>query len=146
MGAVILSPIIVVVSLLSHQIQPIEAQSAIPKVSASTPAPQFPTLPHNEPKELTTQELICKYFGDECRLATAVFTAESGLRADAVGDTNTPYPSCGIAQIRILPTRGITCDEMKQKEHNIEYAKYLRDKAGWRAWSAFKNQSYKRYY
>lgn len=97
----------------------------------------------SQPK--TVVQIIEEQFGPESRLALAVFKAESGLDPQAVGDANTPYPSCGVAQIRILPERRITCDEMKDINHNIEYAKYLRDRKGWNVWTSYRTGNYKRY-
>lgn len=85
-------------------------------------------------------------FGSEATLAKTVFKNESGLRCEAIGDTNLTYvkngitygASYGIAQIRYLPGRP-TPEQLKDCKFNIQYAKQLRDKQGWTIWSAYKN-------
>jgi hypothetical protein len=94
------------------------------------------------PRVESVEDMITRYFGKDAKVAIAVAKAESGLRADALGDTNTKYPSAGIFQIRLLPERQITKEQMFSAEHNIEYAKMLFDKSGWKPWSAYNNGAY----
>jgi len=91
------------------------------------------------------EDKIKRIFPEDWRMAIAIFKAESGLRADAKGDTNTPYPSIGVAQIRMLPERGLNEEDLKDPEYNLQYARLLKDKSGWYPWSCYKNGSYKKY-
>ena len=102
--------------------QPMKAQVAEPQ---STPA---------EPSKVDVEQLIRKYFGDDADTAIKVARCESGLNPLAEGDTNTPYHSIGVFQIRLLPDRGLTVEEMQDPENNIAYAKMLYDKSGWKPW------------
>ena len=108
-----------------------------------------PTL---APKKTPVTDLICSYFGDECATAVAVFTAESQLSCNAVGDGHLTYvhgervygASYGIAQIRYLPGRPdpsllVDC------EYNIRYAHSMWQREGWRPWSAYTTGAYRRY-
>jgi hypothetical protein len=117
-----------------------------------------PTLEDTTPREyrehnlnlkdippVTIEDKITKAFGKDAKMAIAIAKAESGLRSDAIGDTNTKYSSIGIFQIRLLPERNITKEQMIDSDHNIEYAKMLFDKSGWNPWSAYRNGSYKKY-
>lgn len=101
------------------------------------------------PRETTaresTEQLIERYFGNDAKTALAIAKAESGLNPTALGDTNTKYPSAGVFQIRLLPERGITKEQMFDIEHNVEYAKMLYDKYGWSCWSVFNNGSFKKF-
>jgi len=95
-----------------------------------------------EPKE-SIEDMIKRIFPEDWQLATAIFKAESGLRADAKGDTNTPYPSIGIAQIRMLPERELDEEWLKVPENNLLYARHLKDLHSWKPWSAFTSGKYK---
>lgn len=108
------------------------------------------TIPHAGD---TTENLLRWNFGSEASLAKAVFKSESGLRCEAVGDTDLQFTrngivygaSYGIAQIRYLPGRP-TPDQLKDCKFAITYAKQLRDKqGGFQAWSAYSNGSYKKF-
>lgn len=90
-------------------------------------------------------EIIRKYFPENTSIATAIAKAESGLNPEALGDTNTKYPSAGIFQIRLLPNRGITKEQMFQVEENVKYARKLYESSGWNPWSVWKNGSYEKY-
>ena len=101
-----------------------------------------------EEAEETTESIedrIKRIFPEDWELATAIFKAESGLNPDAKGDTNTAYPSIGIAQIRMLPSRGLNEADLYDPEYNLNYARQLKDHSGWFPWSAYKNGSYRKY-
>lgn len=91
------------------------------------------------------EDLFVKNFGSEAETMRAICKAESGLDTNAIGDTNTKYPSVGLCQIRLLPERQITMEQMKIPEENLKYAKLLYDKYGWKPWSAWKDGSYLKY-
>ena len=98
-------------------------------------------------KETTesVEDKIKRIFPEDWELATAIFKAESGLRADAKGDTNTAYPSIGIAQIRMLPERGLNENDLYDVEYNLQYARHLKDIHGWTPWSAYVSGAYKKF-
>jgi hypothetical protein len=84
----------------------------------------------------TIEDKIRKVFGKEADNALKIVACESGGNPTALGDTNTKYPSAGLFQIRLLPERGITKEQMFNVDENINYAKMLFDKTGtWRHWS-----------
>lgn len=112
----------------------------IRKYVEPAPAPETPA-----PTE-TIEDRIKRIFPEDWRLATAIFKAESGLNPQAVGDTNTPYHSIGIAQIRMLPSRGLDKEQLKDPEYNLRYARMLKDAGGWSHWSCWKSGAYLKYY
>ena len=78
---------------------------------------------------------------DECNLAIAVFTVESGLRANAVGDHG---GSLGIAQINHVHWYKVSCS-LLEVECNIRLAKQIRDNSGWGAWTVYRTGAYLQY-
>ena len=113
------------------------------KEGATSPLPTeiLPT-PIEESKPSDVVQLIKDKFGKDWEMALKIADCESGLTPDAIGD-NYPIkgqviPSVGVFQIRLLPERGLTEEEMKNPEHNVEYAKMLFDKSGWTPWSCFR--------
>jgi hypothetical protein len=105
------------------------------------------------------QNLIYEYFKTEYRTSLAIFTAESGLRADAQGfncryggvsqacragdEGRAVSTDCGIAQINV---QGKTCPpELFNPRHNLEVARAKYEQSNWKPWSAFKNKSYLTY-
>lgn len=85
--------------------------------------------------------------------AVAIAKAESGLRADAVGDGHITFwengvlkgMSCGVFQIRVIGNRP-DCETLKNPDFNIEYAAGMYEAQGhFGAWSAFTNSSYLRH-
>jgi hypothetical protein len=129
---------------------------------AGTPLVELTTYLFNKPVEdsqvnvphaqETIDNLLRWTFGSEAKVARAVFRAESGLRCNAEGDGHLTYQkngitfggSYGIAQIRYLPGRP-TPSQLKDCKFNIQYAKLIRDRSGWNAWSSFKSGAYKKY-
>ena len=83
---------------------------------------------------------IAKYDWD-IKTAIAIAKAESGLRNEATGDTNTKYPSVGIFQIRLLPGRPSEI-QLRDYKFNISYAYQMYKNSGWKPWSAWLNKSY----
>ena len=99
---------------------------------------------HAEKKE-SIEDMIKRIFPEDWELATAIFKAESGLNPNAKGDTNTAYPSIGVAQIRMLPERGLNEQDLYNAEYNLQYARHLKDLHGWKIWSAFSTGKYKQF-
>lgn len=101
---------------------------------------------------LTVEEKICAVFGEDCKTMIAIFKAESGLKADAIG-YNCMYEGksavckpedrhlawsvdCGIAQIN---HRGKVCPaELLEVNNNLEVGKKILNTQGLMAWSSFK--------
>ena len=119
-------------------VEPTKVQEMVESAKAESPKPKVVT-------ELTIEQKIEIAFGKDASVALAIAKAESGLRADAVGDTNTKYHSIGLFQIRLLPGRGITEEQMKNPDENIKYAKEMHERQGWKPWSPFNNKSYLKY-
>lgn len=98
------------------------------------------------------EALIREVFAEEAEIAIAIAKSESGLRADAVGDIPIQFVhegkvmghSCGLFQIRVLPGRP-NCEELKDPDTNVKYAKKLQEKYGWFPWSNYKNDRYKEF-
>ncbi len=103
-------------------------------------------------EKLAVKDIVCRYFGDQCELASAVFFAESGLRCEAVGDGALAYfqdgveygKSYGVAQIRHLPGRPDP-STLLDCESNIKHAYGMYKAQGFRPWSAYNNGSYLKY-
>ena len=119
------------VETISVNGQVVSSKKWIPPVEPEV-KPEVKELVKTE--ETDVEQLIRKYFGKDAETAIKVATLESGLDPNAEGDLNTRYHSIGVFQIRLLPDRGLTVEEMKNPEHNIAYAKMLYDKSGWNPW------------
>lgn len=93
------------------------------------------------------EKLICSKDWD-CKLAIAIFKAESGLRCEAVGDGHLKVgeygASYGIAQIRYLKGRPKP-EQLLDCEFNINYAYGMYKAQGWKPWSAYTNGAYKKH-
>jgi len=106
-----------------------------------------------EAKPESIEDIFVRYFGDEANIMIAICTAESHLDPNSIGDGHLTFGnhnqwgmSVGLCQIRIMPTRGITIEQMKDPEENIKYAKMLSEtKTGFGHWTMYKNGSYKKY-
>ena len=85
-------------------------------------------------------------------VAVAIAKSESGLNPNAVGDIPLEYEyegrtighSCGIFQIRVLPSRP-NCEELKDIDTNIRFARKLYDSSGFQPWSNFKNGRFQKF-
>lgn len=118
-----------------------------------TPTPKKtinPPVLNRDKQEI--KNLVCRYFGKDCQIASAVFFAESGLRCEAVGDGSLAYTqdgieygkSYGVAQIRHLPGRPDP-STLLDCESNIRHAYGMWKSQGWGPWSAFTNGAYLNY-
>lgn len=88
------------------------------------------------PKQpVTIEDKVSKVFGKDSDNALKIIKCESSFNPTALGDTNTRYPSAGLFQIRLLPERQITKEQMFDVDENIKYAKMLFDKYQWKPWS-----------
>ncbi|MGE5298314.1 MAG: LysM peptidoglycan-binding domain-containing protein [Acidobacteriaceae bacterium] len=100
----------------------------------------------------TIEAQIARIFQEDAPLVTAVFRAESGLRCDAVGDGHLQFikdgirygQSYGVAQIRYLPGRP-SPEQLKNCTYNLLVAKQIYDQDGPNAWTAYRNQSYRKF-
>ena len=83
--------------------------------------------------------LIKKHFPKEQWMnAYKVMLGESGGNSQAVGDTDTPYPSYGMFQIRGLPGRP-SKKKLLDPEFNVRYAAKMWKQQNWTPWTAAKN-------
>lgn len=126
----------------------LRAQS-VSELPAKVETKEMPVEVRTEPipreRPLTIEEKIKNVFGKDGDVAVAVFKAESGLDPNVIGDLKTKYPSVGIAQIRMLPERGLKVADMLDEDKNIAYAKMLFDKSGFSPWTKFNNGDFKKY-
>jgi hypothetical protein len=117
-----------------------KTQEVIPEVSPLTKEQGFEQVAprdtvSREGRSESVEDKIRKVFGAQAENALRIVKCESSFKTDALGDTNTPHPSAGLFQIRLLPERQITKEQMFNVDENINYAKMLFDKHGWKPWS-----------
>lgn len=107
---------------------------------------EAPEPTKDELAEMTTEEYICSFDWD-CKTALAVATAESGMRCDAQNiNKGTNSLDLGLFQINSVHLRkGWKVAELLDCTTNINRAYEIYKGSGWQAWSAYKNQSYKRH-
>jgi hypothetical protein len=90
----------------------------------------------------TIQNYIRWGFGQDAKLATAIFRAESGLRCDSVSKTG----DYGLAQINLKAHPQYTVSQLLDCKTNLEIAARIYHQQGnFQAWSAYKNGSYKKF-
>lgn len=125
----------------------------VPAVSDSAKGEEGQAPSQVQPPSSIEAKILKAWEGTgEGHIAVAVAKSESGLRTDAVGDIPLEYwhegkkigHSCGIFQIRVLPSRP-DCETLKDVDKNIEFARKLYDKSGFYPWSNFKNNAYLRH-
>lgn len=95
----------------------------------------------------TVRLAVKREFGSEADLALAIFTCESGLRPNAVGDHGS---SIGIAQVHLPAHSGkIPASDkkawLKNFQNNIKLAKKIRDGSGFEAWTCYNTGAYQAY-
>ena len=66
---------------------------------------------------------------------------ESGFNPRAIGDRNTAYHSYGLLQVRNLPSRNYSIEELFDPERNIEIAYLIWQKQSYGAWRNCYNKS-----
>lgn len=82
---------------------------------------------------------IARVFGDKAKLATAVFTAESGLRSNACSSTN----DWGVVQVNLTAHPQYSKDYLMDFRNNIQAAWQISNGGTrWTPWSAWKNGAY----
>jgi hypothetical protein len=100
------------------------------------------------PGEIDTplKEYICEKFGPfDCKTALAVFTAESGLREDAIHPNNNGTVDFGIGQINSIHFKrpGCSLKEVVDQYKNVDCAFSIWREQGWTPWVAFNNGNFK---
>lgn len=106
-----------------------------------------------ERKQLVANDpcrLVYDYSEWDGRTMYGICKAESKGKIDAIGDTTLTYVqdgvtygmSCGMLQVRILPGRGITCEQMHDPEQNVAKAYEIWKAQSYQAWTCFSNGSY----
>lgn len=84
-------------------------------------------------------------FNWDTTIIIRIMYLESGCRHTAVGDGHLTFNagaygmSCGLMQVRILPKRGVTCEQMKDPKKNIAMAYEVYKSQGYKAWSVYKH-------
>jgi len=129
------------------QAEPVEAKEVSPLTKEQGFEQVAPTSRDQVARDRveTIEDKIRRVFGKDAEVAIAVAKAESGLDPLVVGDMNTKYHSIGVFQIRLLPERGLTMEQMQNADENINYAKMLFDKHGWKPWTCYNNGAYKKF-
>ncbi len=123
-------------------ISSVEAYQEIP---AKAGVHQAEELPEVQPLEPSPIALIKTTFPDNYETMIKLMNCESSGQADRIGDTDKTYfvngrmygDSIGLFQIRMFPDReaiGATREKLKDAKYNIEYAKKIYDKVGYKAW------------
>lgn len=102
-----------------------------------------------ETEKQQIKRYIAKTFPEQPQIALAVFTAESHLNTCAYGDSNNrlaPEGSWGIAQINKAVHKELIGDrDLCNWKDNIDIAREIWERDGWKPWSAHQNNSYKKY-
>jgi hypothetical protein len=78
--------------------------------------------------------LLCQYEGWDCDKMFNIMFCESSLNPVARGDLKTAYHSYGLLQIRNLPCRNYTEEELFDPARNIEIAYEIFLSQGYGAW------------
>ncbi len=97
--------------------------------------------------EPTIAQKICLKFKDRCEVAVAVATAESNLRADAVGVNDNGTTDIGIYQINFQTHKNKTecsLDKIATVDGNIDcaYRIYMDNGGSFTPWVAFNSGAY----
>lgn len=109
-----------------------------------------------ERKQLVANDpcrLVYDYSEWDGRTMYGICKAESKGNVKAVGDTTITFVkngvtygmSCGMLQVRILPGRGITCEQMHDPEQNVAKAYEIWKAQSYQAWTCFSNGKYLNY-
>jgi hypothetical protein len=88
------------------------------------------------------EKLIYETFPECPEIALAIAKAESNLNTNAVNENSNGSKDRGIFQINSIHGFG---DELFEAELNIKIARKIYDKNGWKAGSAFNNDSFKKH-
>ena len=95
--------------------------------------------------------LIVQYSDWDTNIMLAISKSEASCNTNAVGDGHLTFNkgaygmSCGVLQVRILPDRNTTCDELKDPFKGVEWAHKIWLQQGYKAWSDYKNGKYLKY-
>jgi hypothetical protein len=120
--------------------QPLTAEPVKTEIAEASEAGSFESA--DPPADYVEEDLFDKYFKENAKTMRAICKAESNLNPNAIGDTNTKYISVGLCQIRLLPERGLTKEQMMIPEENVKYSKHLFDKYGFKPWTCYNNNRY----
>ena len=100
------------------------------------------------PDEIDTsiEKYICEKWGPfDCKTALAVFSAESGLKEDALNINNNNTIDYGIAQINSIHYKkpGCSLKDISDQYKNVDCAYKIWKDSGWGAWVGFNNGNFK---
>lgn len=98
-------------------------------------------------------KLVYDYNGWDGKTMYGICKAESMGNPKATGDTSLTFVkdgvtygmSCGMLQVRVLPGRGITCEQMHDPEQNVAKAYEIWKAQSYTAWSVYSNGKYLNY-
>jgi hypothetical protein len=94
------------------------------------------------------QQYLCNKFGPDCKIALAIFRAESGLNAKAINVNKNGSVDFGCMQINSIHLSNIDTSSINllNCRDNIDVAyKIFSQQKNFSAWAAFQNGSYKKY-
>jgi len=94
------------------------------------------------------QQYLCNKFGKDCRIALAIFRAESGLNKKALNVNKGGSVDFGCMQINSVHLQNIDTDKVNlfNCQNNIDVAYQIFQQQGnFSAWEAYTNGSYKKY-
>src|SRR3990167_3754679 len=121
--------------------KPITVEDIVPEVIVEKYVLDFP-----EPIDTPLEKYICEKFGAyDCKTALAVFTAESGLREDAMHINTNNTIDYGIAQINSVhfDKPGCSMKELVDQYKNVDCAYTIWLDQGFNPWVGFTNGNFK---
>jgi hypothetical protein len=121
--------------------QPVKVEERKPEIIVEKFVLDYP-----EPIDTPLKKYICDKWGAfDCKTALAVFTAESGLREDAIHPNNNGTVDFGIGQINSIHFKrpGCSLKEVVDQYKNVDCAFSIWKEQGWTPWVAFNSGSFK---
>lgn len=97
----------------------------------------------SSPVSTGTEVIIRDVFSNDPDVAVAVAMAESHMRTDATHTNTNGSVDCGLFQINSIHKP--TAEQCSDARANVELARKIWNRAGWSAWSAYNNGSYKKF-
>lgn len=94
------------------------------------------------------QQYLCNKFGADCKIALAIFRAESGMNHNAIGINKNGSVDFGCMQINSVHLKNIDTSTVNllNCHDNIDVAyKIFTQQKNFSAWTAYTNGSYKKY-
>ena len=130
---------LVLVLLLTAGAAAAPSRERRPSPVPPTPRPRRKSFGIQELRELATR---AGFSGADARIAAAIAMGESGGRPEAIGDNGTSF---GLWQIHRPAWPDFADLDLLDPEVNAMAARIVYEKQGWRAWTIYKNNAYKRW-